>query len=111
MNRKLEQERAAAEYILANAKVVVNPQADADIAPFGATLPDSIPRGDGEDADFVVCQLINLDHEIYFDDNVITDCTRCGERIQHRPYAPKKPPKICIKCALALVEADKAKES
>lgn len=37
---------------------------------------------------------------LYFSDNEIGTCSRCGHQVQFRPYAPKKPPKVCMECLL-----------
>jgi hypothetical protein len=44
----------------------------------------------------------------YFDDDVRTVCARCGVRIHHRPYQPKRPPKICLECAASAAEQKRA---
>lgn len=51
---------------------------------------------EAEDADCVVC--IRLTQPLAMPDNVITICSKCGEAIQHRPNAPKRPPKVCFEC-------------
>lgn len=35
-----------------------------------------------------------------FADNLEATCSRCGEAVVFRPYAPKTPPKICTICAI-----------
>lgn len=42
---------------------------------------------------FVVCGA-----ESHWADDVKTTCSACGTTVFHRPYAPKKPPRICIPC-------------
>lgn len=44
-----------------------------------------------------------------FADNVFVDCAWCGAPIQHRPTAPKRPPKICLGCLMQ--HASPAQES
>ncbi len=34
----------------------------------------------------------------FFADDVRTSCVNCGRAIHHRPYAPKRAPKVCIAC-------------
>lgn len=54
--------------------------------------------------DMVVCV---SGQRYYFADNVFTVCDDCGGSIQHRPYAPKKPPKLCFKCATKRIDEGK----
>jgi hypothetical protein len=42
---------------------------------------------------------VDLDHPIYFPDNVFTDCADCGCGLQHRPQAPRAKEWLCICCA------------
>jgi hypothetical protein len=37
-----------------------------------------------------------------FPDNVHTVCALCGTPVVHRPYVPKKPPKICMPCIMKM---------
>jgi hypothetical protein len=37
--------------------------------------------------------------------DVLTACSRCEIPIRHRPHAPKKPRKVCMKCAVELMGA------
>lgn len=53
---------------------------------------------EAEECAFVVC--VDADRKTPFTDNVFCDCAHCGRPIQHRPKSPKKPPKICMECAL-----------
>ena len=52
---------------------------------------------EAEKADCVVCILAS--DPTPFTDNVLTYCADCIAPIQHRPTAPKRPKKICIRCA------------
>ncbi len=61
-------------------------------------------NAEGETADYVVCA--RLTQPLLLPDNLIDLCCRCGEAIQHRPDAPKKPPKVCLTC----IEPDLKKE-
>lgn len=47
-----------------------------------------------ERATFVICGPTS-----YFVDDVHTTCAFCEVPVVHRPYAPKAPPKICMRCA------------
>lgn len=49
-----------------------------------------------EAADFVVCAAMTV--PLYFADNLTGPCSDCGDLLQWRPHAPKKPPKICVRC-------------
>lgn len=49
-----------------------------------------------EQVSYVVCGDVSN-----FPDDVHTRCS-CGAAIVHRPYAPKKPPKICLNCYITL---------
>lgn len=54
-------------------------------------------EAEAERADFVACG-----PRSYFSDDVHTTCARCLGAIVHRPSAPKRPPKVCVACALVL---------
>ena len=65
------------------------------------TIPIKIiSKVDCEKAEFVVCCL--LPDLKYFKGNIETECIFCGRGIYHRPYLPKKPPKICLDCAVEM---------
>lgn len=49
-----------------------------------------------EQADAVVCAHATI--PLYFRDNVTGPCADCGDLLQWRPHAPKKPPKVCMRC-------------
>lgn len=59
-----------------------------------------------EAADFVVCAHATI--PLYFADNVTGPCSECGDLLQWRPYMPKKPPRICMRC-LSIREAIRGK--
>lgn len=48
--------------------------------------------------DAAVCARVDLDHPIYFPDNLFTDCDDCGCRLQHRPDIPKEGDRLCVCC-------------
>lgn len=52
------------------------------------------------------CHFVVCGSKSFFDDDVKTTCSHCGTPIVHRPYSPKSPPKICIKCAILQSEAE-----
>jgi hypothetical protein len=59
-----------------------------------------------EATDFVVCVPRScFPRDKCFPDNVETVCCDCGTAVIHRPYAPKRPPRICIGCMIARAEA------
>jgi hypothetical protein len=60
---------------------------------------------DAECADVVVCR--RLTQPLLMPDNHIDICSKCGEAIQHRPHVPKRPPKVCDLCAVAIMEKEK----
>jgi hypothetical protein len=51
---------------------------------------------------FWVCAAIG-----FFADDVQTTCSTCGAAIVHRPTAPADATKICARCAVNLLAADK----
>ena len=60
---------------------------------------------EAEKAELVVC--VEADSfPKYFYDDVFTQCTDCSISIRHRPHAPKKPPKVCPKCAIVRLEKE-----
>lgn len=71
------------------------------------SIKEKIDSHEAEECSFVVCQVVDLDHPNYYPDNIITQCSVCNCDIQHRPYAPKKPPKLCVSCAANKVRAEK----
>lgn len=54
---------------------------------------------EAEDADYVVCAPVGPSP---FNDNLTGNCSKCGCEVMFRWYAPQKPPRICIECALKL---------
>ena len=56
---------------------------------------------EAEEADVVVCGPTS-----HFGDDVHTFCSRCGADIVHRPYVPKKPPKVCMSCATTMAKEE-----
>lgn len=66
-----------------------------------------VSNEEAEKAEFVLCA---PDGPSSFADNIKTVCSMCGTAIMHRPYIPKKPPKICIQCLLTKLEAEEEKK-
>jgi hypothetical protein len=57
-----------------------------------------VPDEEAEKCDWVVCMPWKGVH--YFDDDVMGRCAVCGIEVRYRPHAPKKPPRICVECAI-----------
>ena len=49
-----------------------------------------------EAADAVVCAPVTI--PLYFRGNITGPCADCGDMLQWRPHAPKKPPRVCMRC-------------
>jgi hypothetical protein len=60
---------------------------------------------DAEKAEFFVCARDRGQRDKVFADNQSGICAHCGHPIYFRPYAPKRPTKICIECAVDLARA------
>jgi len=58
---------------------------------------------EAEECEYAVCASWATCAE-YSDDNIKTNCCKCGAEIGHRPYAPTKPPKICLICFKEVME-------
>src|SRR5690349_377296 len=63
---------------------------------------------EAELVDAVVC--MPLPDPGYFPDNKTGVCSRCGVGIYFRPHVPILPPKLCITCAAAMAEEQRAKD-
>jgi hypothetical protein len=50
-----------------------------------------------EKADVLICAPVAWGS--MFTDSLIAACSQCNQPIQYRPYAPTKPPKLCVPCA------------
>ncbi len=61
---------------------------------------------EAEQADMVIC--LPDDGPRYFTDDVTSVCAECGIVIRHRPHVPKRPKKVCIHCALRMLEQENA---
>ncbi len=117
MSQRSKQLERDAAFLLNSTRstITISPQAPKELESLlGVDLPKdkkiNVAKGDEEFA-FVVCQVVDLDHPIYFSDNIITQCSVCECDIQHRPYAPTKPPKICISCAAQQVREQEEKDN
>jgi hypothetical protein len=71
----------------------------------GEDIPMNIVSSEeAEEADFVVCMRVGEGDETMFGDNQRGRCADCNHAIYYRPHNPKKPPKICMQCALARID-------
>jgi hypothetical protein len=75
---------------------------------FGVPVRIANPR-ESEEADFCLCA--NWEDCRSFPDDVKTACCICGRAIGHRPTAPTKPKKICIRCAVEEAKKEAAEEA
>lgn len=82
---------------------------DAGVPPELAEQVQVCSEEEAEASDFVACVPASV--LMLVPDNVITECVDCRIPVQHRPYAPKKPPKVCLTCAMKRVEINQASES
>lgn len=53
----------------------------------------------------VICARLDLDHPLYFADNLFGDCEDCGCNLQWRPHAPPGP-RLCVCCAARRVREE-----
>ncbi len=56
------------------------------------------PYQSGESVDFIICARMDLDHPLYFPDNLFADCADCSCNLQYRPDAPPGE-RLCVCCA------------
>lgn len=68
-----------------------------------------VSNEEAEEADFVVC--VRSDQATPFTDNLHSPCSECGVSVQYRPHAPKKPKRICMECAVGLLEDEDLEDS
>lgn len=116
--RETKADRAVREFLEnPNAKISVHKNAPADLAyllgiPMTETIKQKVTIHDDSHGkpDWVICQVVDLDHPVYYHDNIITACVKCDGDIQHRPYAPSDVPKICIICAAEMIKEGTLKQ-
>lgn len=60
--------------------------------------PTDFEPYDGHKLDVVICARLDLDHPLYYPDNLFDDCADCGCNLQYRPQGPKAT-RICMCCA------------
>jgi hypothetical protein len=72
-----------------------------------AGIPVTVVSNDeAETAQLVVCMPKGTSSP--FTDNLEGECSACGCEIIFRPHVPSRPPKVCLGCATAQIEADQA---
>ncbi len=65
---------------------------------------------EAENSDQVVCVLESQEPEHFKADNIHTVCAGCGAPIVHRPHAPKRPPKVCMECAIIRMQCESSEK-
>lgn len=112
-SQRRERERADAQYIGANLDGGMMMMADREaLLKFGNTFAGvtgvdwKLKPYNGTAVDVVICARVDLDHPIYFNDNLLTDCTDCGCRLQVRPDAPKGE-RLCVCCTARRLRASR----
>ena len=58
---------------------------------------------EAEKASYVVCMPAGPSA---FDDNETGECSVCARKIMFRPTVPKTPPKVCLMCAMTVMDDD-----
>lgn len=64
---------------------------------------ETVSVEEAETADMCICMPWHGPHD--FNDNIRGVCVGCGVAVRFRPYAPKRPPKVCIGCAPGWIAA------
>lgn len=62
-----------------------------------------VSEEEAEDCAYLVC--VRKGSPTPFDDNLEAPCTICGETVIYRPSSPRKPPRICMQCAVEAMGA------
>ncbi len=70
----------------------------------GITIQPAGSEAETELVDYVIC--IRVDDPTGYADNIHTICAKCGIGVQHRPHAPAKPPKLCLRCAMQVFDEE-----
>ena len=68
----------------------------------GGIEAEMVSEAEAETADMVVC--VPWEWGSPFSDDICGYCVTCGRSIRYRPHAPKRPPKICLKCAAEAIK-------
>lgn len=58
-----------------------------------------VPAAEVEEGSIWVCSDLTTRR-----DSLEANCAECGVKVYHRPHAPAQTKKICLKCALALMD-------
>jgi hypothetical protein len=103
--QRRDRERDDADYIRRYAKIYAIPEAlavphnsYAGGGSDGIRSPDLLPWRPELKMDLVVAARIDLDHPLYYPDNLFCDCADCGCNLQVRPTTPAAL-MVCISCA------------
>ena len=88
--------------------LIATPETMREALPYlehGRPLPPVriVSPDDAEKADAVICN--RLGEPSPFADNVLATCADCTTPIYHRPTAPKRPPKLCMRCGVRRLAA------
>ncbi len=108
--QRLERERAEAAFLRDHTESVASAQSlEREANTWGGT--DIYRREDfralkpDESPDLVTCARYDLQHPLYFPDNLFVSCADCGCDLQHRPNIPSGP-KLCICCCARRVREE-----
>ncbi len=107
-----KKERDDADFLRRYAHNMAAPEAiaqpDNTFAGTDALRAQDMTPYDGGEIDAIICARLDLDHPLYFPDNLFADCAECGCNLQYRPIAPQNAPKICLSCAARKVAEELA---
>src|SRR6516165_6877184 len=108
--QRLRRDLDDADYIRRHADIYANAEArkvaDMTYAGAGPLKPSDLkPWDESKIADVVVCSRYDLDHPLWYPDNLFCPCTDCGCDLQVRPHAPPGP-RVCVCCAARRVAQD-----
>lgn len=62
----------------------------------GSTVVGYVRDEEAEKSRLLVCAPLTV--PLYFPDSLVGLCVRCQRHVQFRPYAPKRPLRVCIPC-------------
>jgi hypothetical protein len=75
-----------------------------DIVTIHGVPCEVVSDADAELSDCVVC--VPVSTPLIFPDNLTGPCVGCGAPLQWRHHAPKKPPRLCMPCAVIQIKTD-----
>jgi hypothetical protein len=111
--QRRDREREAAALLRDSSGVIRTASSDSserDLATWGGiaafSAADFKPMQPGEPVDMVVCARFDLEHPLYFADNLVAACADCGCDLQHRPASPPHGDRVCLCCAAERVRED-----